>query len=59
MFYSSMEEKCDVKSLKLTAIQRKKNYLFAPICAFQMHAVEYKVYHHPPFLLIGLDSIGC
>jgi hypothetical protein len=29
-------------------------YLFAPICAFHKYAVGYEVYHHPPFLLIGL-----
>jgi hypothetical protein len=34
-------------------------YLFALICAFHMYAVGYEVYHHPKFLLIGLQSIGC
>jgi hypothetical protein len=26
-------------------------YLFAPVCAFHMYAVGYKVYHHPLLLL--------
>jgi hypothetical protein len=33
-------------------------HLFAPICAFHVFAVGYEVYHHPPFLLTGLQSIG-
>jgi hypothetical protein len=33
-------------------------YLFAPICAFHVIAVGYEVYHHPPFLLTGPQSIG-
>jgi hypothetical protein len=34
-------------------------YLFVPICALHMYAVGHEVYHNPPFLLIGLHSIGC
>jgi hypothetical protein len=34
-------------------------YLFASIYAFYMYAAGYEVYHHPPFLLIGLHSTGC
>jgi predicted Abi (CAAX) family protease len=43
---------CHIKLLNL-------KYLFAPICAFHLYAVGYKVYHHPQFLLTGLYSIGC
>jgi hypothetical protein len=32
--------------------------MFVPICAFNMYAVGYEVYHHPPFLLIGLHNTG-
>jgi hypothetical protein len=33
-------------------------YLFASICTFHIYKVGYEVYHHPPFLLIGLHNIG-
>jgi hypothetical protein len=33
-------------------------YLLVPICAFNMCAAGYEVYHHPQFLLTGLHSIG-
>jgi hypothetical protein len=41
---------CYIKNLK---------YLFTPICAFHMYAVRYDVFSHSPFLLIGLQCIGC
>jgi hypothetical protein len=36
-----------------------KSEIFVPICAFHIYAVVYKVFCHPPFLLIGLHSNGC
>jgi hypothetical protein len=34
-------------------------FVFGPTSDFHVYAVGYEVYHHPPFALIGLHSIGC
>jgi hypothetical protein len=28
------------------------------ICGFHMYAISYEVYHHPSFLLPGLQALG-